>query len=132
MSSAIGGNPWILTPWVPQVTYNRDQVIVFQFRLYRSAVEQNVGNVPGIGSQWLDCGLVTGPTLMLASNMNWLPINATVASQVMALPSWRRPGQDGTSRNAFLLAQRLSARGAPGPQAGQRVPTLAPPQEPPL
>lgn len=97
-------NPWILTEWNPLVSYNRDQVVAYQFILYRSAVEQNIGNAPpGSAAQWLSCGPVDAPTLALASNINWLPIQATVASSICAYPIGSGPVQEANTRNAFPL-----------------------------
>ena len=95
-------NPWILTEWNPLVTYNRDQVVVYQIVLYRSAVEQNQGFAPG-GSQWISCGPVTAPTITLASNLHWLPIPAGVQSMIMAYPIGSGPVQEANTRNAFKL-----------------------------
>jgi hypothetical protein len=97
------GNPWVLTEWNPLVTYNRDQVVSYQFTLYRSATEQNIGNIPGAGPQWITCGPVDAPTIALASNINWLPIPATVKSTVAAYPIGAGPVQEASTRNAFKL-----------------------------
>lgn len=113
------GNPWILTEWNPLVTYNRDQVIVYQFELYRSAIEQNSGNIPGSGSSyWLDCGPVTAPNLAVASNMNWLPINATVSSLIMDYPVGSGPAQEMSTRNAFLLPNGFLRKAPDDPKQG--------------
>lgn len=96
------GNPWVLTEWNPLVTYNLDQVVVYQFTLYRSSTEQNIGNAPG-GAQWISCGPADAPTLALASNINWLPIPATVKSSITPYPIGAGPVQEANTRNAFPL-----------------------------
>jgi hypothetical protein len=95
-------NPWILTEWNPLVTYNLDQVVTYQFILYRSSVEQNIGNVPGV-SGWTSCGPADAPTVALASNINWLPIQATVQSGIAEYPIGSGPVQEANTRNAFPL-----------------------------
>jgi hypothetical protein len=98
------GNPWILSEWNPAITYNRDQVVTYKWELYRSAVELNFGNPPpGSNSQWIDCGPADAPTVALASNMNWLPIPATVSSNIIPYPLGAGPVWEANTRNAFPL-----------------------------
>jgi hypothetical protein len=104
ITSNSSNNPWTLTDWNPLVTYNRDQVVMYQWVLWRSAIEQNVGNPPpGSNSQWISCGPVDAPTVALASNINWLPIQATVQSGIAEYPIGSGPVQEANTRNAFPL-----------------------------
>lgn len=111
-------NPWILTGWNPKVTYNRDQVIVYEFVLYRSATEQNIGNVPSSSARWLSCGPVTVPALNLASNVNWLPISCTVRSSIMAYPIGAGPAHEIETRNAFMLPNGYLRQAPQDPKQG--------------
>jgi hypothetical protein len=98
-------NPWVLQEWNPLVTYDREQVVQYEFHIFRSATEQNHTNTPVLGGSvfWIDCGPLTTPTVALVSNTNWLPIPATVRSILMAYPIGAGPVQEATSRNAFRL-----------------------------
>jgi hypothetical protein len=114
------GNPWVLTEWNPQVTYNRDQVVQYEFHLYRSTIEQNVGNLPGLAGAWTDMGLIEtlGSSFYLMSAINWLPVPCTVQSLIMAYPVGAGPVQDSRTRNAFRLPAGYLRRAAQDPTVG--------------
>ena len=97
------GNPWVVSEWNAAVTYNRDAVVGYEFTLYRSATEQNMGNVPATSAAWIACGPITAPTLAVAASLSWLPIQAAVSSIVMPYPIGSGPAQDPSTRNAFRL-----------------------------
>jgi hypothetical protein len=110
--------PNLLTDWSPTVVYGLDQVVSYGFLIYRSAAEQNVGNVPLGNSNWLSCGPVDAPTLALASNIFWLPIQATISSRVLAYPIGAGPVQEQFSRNVFPLPNGFLKMAAQDPTAG--------------
>ncbi len=113
------GNPWVLTEWNAQVTYNRDAVVVYEFTLYRSATEQNMGNLPSSSpTRWLSCGPVTAPTLAVASSTSWLPIQATVLSVIMDYPLGSGPAQEMATRNAFRLPNGYLREAPQDPKRG--------------
>ena len=97
INTTVGGNPVTLTEWSPTVTYNRDQVVTYEFYLYRSATEQNTGNIPVGNATWIP----SSP--LLAANINWLPIQAGVQSYIAAYPIGAGPVQEANTRNAFVL-----------------------------
>ena len=110
-------SPATATPWTVTGTYNRDQVVTDGTTLYRSAIEQNVGQALS-SAAWLSCGPLSAPTLALLSDINWLPITATVRSFTMAYPIGSGPVQEANTRNAFRLPNGYLRQAAQDPTQG--------------
>ena len=114
------GNPWIFSEWNPIVTYNREQVVEYEFSLWRSMAELNCGNVPGVGSQWTNMGQVSalGSSFYLMSALNWLPIPCTVQSLSIPYPLGAGPLQEQSTRNAYRLPAGYLREAPQDPTAG--------------
>ena len=122
------GNPWILTEWNPFVTYNLDQVVVYEFTLYKCLAEQNHGNIPGVSATWAVLGTVNslGSGYYLMSAINWLPVPCTVQSFIMAYPVGAGPVQENATRNVYRLPAGF-LRPAPQDPTADRVQFLGAP-----
>ncbi len=114
------GNPWIISEWNPMVTYNREQVVEYEFSLWRSLVELNCGNVPGSNARWLNMGQISalGSSFYLMSALNWLPVPCSVQSLVMPYPVGAGPLQEQSTRNAYRLPAGYLREAPQDPTAG--------------
>lgn len=115
------GNPWVLSEWNPLVTYNKDQIVQYQFSLWKAATELNFGNVPGTGAWWTYLGQVTqGSSQALMSGNTWLSIPCSkVQSIVMAYPVGAGPLQEQSTRNAYRLPAGFLRDAPQDPTAGR-------------